>query len=165
MKKVVVINGSGGVGKDTFVNFCREFTSVKNISSADKVKEAAHILTGWNGEKDEKSRKLLADLKEMGVEYNDAPFKYISKMIEEFKTSDNQLMFIHIRESSEIEKCKNAFGADTLLITNKNVSLITTNNADKDVLEFKYDYNIRNDGTLEELKQKAKEFVKSLILI
>ena len=52
-KKIVVINGSGGVGKDTFVEFCSEFAKVKNISSVDKVKEAAKVLVNWNGEADE----------------------------------------------------------------------------------------------------------------
>ena len=47
-KEIVIINGSGGVGKDAFVEFCNEFTCVKNISSVDKVKEAAKILVGWN---------------------------------------------------------------------------------------------------------------------
>lgn len=159
MKKIIVINGSGGVGKDTFVEFCKKYTKVLNISSVDKVKEAAHVLTGWNGEKDEKSRKLLSDLKEMGIKYNDAPFKYITNMVEEFKKSEDQLMFIHIREPEEIQKCKNAFNANALLITNKNVSGIVTNHSDKDVLNFNYDYHIENDGTLKELEDKAKEFV------
>ena len=80
-KKIVIINGSGGVGKDTFVDFCKEFTNVRNISSVDKVKEAAKILVNWNGEKDEKSRKLLSDLKRISVEYNDYPNVYIKDSI------------------------------------------------------------------------------------
>ena len=67
MKEIVVINGSGGVGKDTFVQFCNEYTPIMNISSVDKVKEAAKVLAGWNGEKDEKSRKFLSDLKELNT--------------------------------------------------------------------------------------------------
>ena len=51
-KRIVIINGSGGVGKDTFVELCGKFVEVKNISSVDKVKEAARILVNWNGEKD-----------------------------------------------------------------------------------------------------------------
>lgn len=156
MKKIVVINGSGGVGKDTFVDFCRKYTKVLNISSVDKVKEAAHILTGWNGEKDERSRKLLSDLKEIGIEYNDAPFQYMKNMTEEFKASENQLMFLHIREPEEIEKCKNAFQAETLLITNKNVPSIITNHSDKDVLQFKYDYHIQNDRYFRRTRRKSK---------
>lgn len=162
MKEIVVINGSGGVGKDTFVQFCGEYTSIMNISSVDKVKEAAKVLAGWNGEKDEKSRKFLSDLKELGIEYNDAPFKYISNMAEEFKNSDKQIMFVHIRECEEIEKCKQCLNAKTLLITNKNVAAINTNVSDRDVNKYEYDYHINNDGTLEELKQKAKKFVEEL---
>lgn len=160
MKEIVVINGSGGVGKDTFVQFCGEYVPIMNISSVDKVKEAAKVLAGWNGEKDEKSRKFLSDLKELGIEYNDAPFKYISNMAEEFKKSDKQIMFVHVRESEEIEKCKKCLNAKTLLITNKNVAAINTNISDRDVDKYKYDYHISNDGTLEELKQKAKEFLE-----
>lgn len=162
MKEIVVINGSGGVGKDTFVKFCNNYTPVMNISSVDKVKEAAKVLAGWNGEKDEKSRKFLSDLKKIGIEYNDAPFQYISNMAEKFKNSNKEIMFVHIRECSEIEKCKQKFNAKTLLITNKNVETINTNISDRDVNKYKYDYHINNDGTLEELKQKAKKFVEML---
>ena len=161
MKQVIIINGSGGVGKDTFVEFCSKYVKVMNVSSVDKVKEAANVLTGWNGEKDEKSRKLLSDLKQLGIEYNDAPFQYLSKKVQEFQVSDAEIMFIHIREHTEIEKCKQAFHAKTLLITNKNVAVILSNHSDSDINNYNYDYTIQNDGTLEELEQKAEEFVKS----
>ncbi len=162
MKQIVIINGSGGVGKDTFVEMCSKHVKVFNISSVDKVKQAATILTGWNGEKNEKSRKLLSDLKEIGIEYNDAPLQYICNMVEEFKNSDKELMFIHIRESDEIEKCKEKTGAHTLLITNKNVPAISTNHSDKDVEKYQYEYHIQNDRTLEELEEKAKKFIHDL---
>ena len=79
-KTIIIINGTGGAGKDTFVSFCAEFEKVLNISAVDKVKEAAAILVGWNGEKDEVSRKLLVDLKQLSIAYNDAPTKYICNM-------------------------------------------------------------------------------------
>ena len=162
MKQIIIINGSGGVGKDTFVEYCAKYIRILNISSVDKVKQAATILTGWNGEKDEKSRKLLSDLKEIGINYNDAPLQYICNMVEEFKQSENELMFIHIREGNEIEKCKNTIHAKTLLVTNKNVLTIVSNHSDKEVEEYTYDYHIANDGTLEELEDAAKEFVERL---
>lgn len=162
MKEIIIINGSGGVGKDTFVEFCQKYCKVKNISSVDKVKEAARVLTGWDGTKDEKSRKLLVDLKQLGIEYNDAPFKYIVESAKEFRESeDEELMFVHIREISEIEKVRVAAKAKTLLVTNKNVPLITSNESDKNVMNYQYDLYIRNDGTLEELDEKAKDFVES----
>lgn len=161
-KSIVIINGTGGAGKDTFVSFCADFVKVFNVSSVDKVKEAANILVGWNGEKDEKSRKLLVDLKRLGIEYNDAPTKYVKSMADNFKNSDNDLMFVHIRESEEIEKTKKMLNAKTLLITNPRVQTITSNDSDGKVNEYNYDYYILNDGTLEDLKNKANKFVEEL---
>lgn len=159
MKEIIIINGSGGVGKDTFVEFCAKYCKVKNVSSVDKVKEAARVLTGWDGTKDEKSRKLLVDLKELGIKYNDAPFKYIQESAKEFKESEEELMFVHIREIEEIEKVKRATGARTLLVTNKNVPIITSNESDKNVMKYEYDLRIKNDGTLKDLEEIAKTFV------
>lgn len=161
-KNIIIINGTGGAGKDTFVSFCAEVTGVLNVSTVDKVKEAATILVGWNGEKDEVSRKLLVDLKQLSIAYNDAPTKYICNMAEKFKESDDNLMFVHIREAEEIEKAKKLLNAKTLLITNPRVQLITSNNSDGKVNEYKYDYYLQNDGTLEDLKEKAKKFVEEL---
>lgn len=158
-KQVIIINGTGGSGKDTFIDFCSEFRKIMNISSVDKVKEAAKILVNWNGEKDEKSRKLLVDLKQLSIEYNDAPTEYIKKQYEKFKGSDAKYLFIHIREIDEIKKIKQIISAKTLLIINPRVELITSNNSDANVYKYNYDYKIENDGTLEDLRQKAKDFI------
>lgn len=161
-KHIIIINGTGGAGKDTFVNFCAAEEKVLNVSTVDKVKEAAKILVGWNGEKDEISRKLLVDLKQLSIAYNDAPTKYILEMAEKFNKSDDKFMFIHIREAEEIEKTKKLLNAKTLLISNPRVKLITSNNSDGQVNQYQYDYYINNDGTLEELKDKAICFMKEL---
>ena len=159
-KKIVIINGSGGVGKDTFVEFCSEYAKVKNISSVDKVKEAAKILVNWNGEKDEKSRKFLADLKKMSIDYNNYPITYIKEQAEEFlKNEEQEIMFIHIREISEIAKVKELLDAKSLLISSNRVEKIVSNTSDANVENFEYDYYIQNDGTLDELKLKAEKFV------
>ena len=161
-KKIIIINGTGGSGKDTFVSFCKEEKNVLNISAVDKVKEAAQILVGWNGEKDDATRKLLSDLKKLSIEYNDYPTKDIKSMADKFLESDDELMFIHIREIEEIEKTKKLLNAKTLLLTNPRVELITTNISDANVNEYNYDYYILNDGSLEDLKNKAKEFIEKL---
>ena len=161
-KNIIIINGTGGAGKDTFVGFCSEITKVRNVSTVDKVKEAAKILVGWNGEKDEVSRKLLVDLKQLSIAYNDAPTQYIIQQAEIFKNSEENLMFVHIREAEEIEKAKKRLNAKTLLITNPRVKLITSNDSDGKVNEYEYDYYIENDGTLEDLKKKAVQFIEEL---
>ena len=159
-KKIIIINGCGGVGKDTFVEFCKEFVNVKNISSVDKVKEAAKVLVGWSGEKSEKARKFLSDLKQMSIDYNNYPLVYIQEQSEKFLHNETEkVMFIHIREIEEIEKVKNAIGAKTLLITNNRVEKINTNKSDANVDNFQYDFYIENNGTLDELREKAKKFI------
>lgn len=158
-KKIVIINGSGGVGKDTFVELCGKYVKVRNVSAVDKVKEAANILIDWDGVKDEKYRKLLVDLKQLSVDFNDAPTKYLKKQAEEFIQNEEEcLMFIHIREISEIKKLKELIDAKTLLITSKRVPVITSNSSDANVANYDYDLYITNDGTVEELEEKAKKF-------
>lgn len=40
---------------------------------------------------------------------------------------------------------------------------ITSNMADKNVFNYDYDFIIENDGTIEELKNKAKKFINEVI--
>ena len=159
-KRIIIINGMGGSGKDTFVEFCAKYAKVMNVSSVDKVKEAAKILVGWDETKDEKSRKLLVDLKRLSIEYNDYPTKYILQSSKEFLTNDKDILFIHIREINEIEKIKKLLDAETLLLSNPRVKKITSNSSDANVDNYNYDIHIENSGTLEELEQKAIEFIK-----
>ena len=158
-KRVVIINGIGGSGKDTFVELCSKHTKVTNISSVDKVKEAAKVLVNWNGKKDEKSRKLLVDLKRLSIEYNDYPTVYIQEEYNKFLKNDSTILFIHIRESDEIEKIKNKLNAETLLIVNSRIPRITSNTSDANVNNYTYDYIIENEGTIKELENKAIEFI------
>lgn len=162
-KQVILINGSGGVGKDTFVNFCCDYVDAINISSVDRIKEAAKIL-GWNGGKTESDRKFLSDMKLLTTEYNNGPFKYISDSIIRFRAEEGaNILFIHIREPLEIEKVKKEFGCITLLVTNSNVPNITSNMADANVSSYEYDYVIDNSGTLYDLKHKAMKFAFKLM--
>ena len=101
MKKVIIINGTGGCGKDTFVSLVSKYAKVYNFSSIDAVKELATII-GWDGTKSEKDRKFLSDLKRLTTEYNDFSFNSIKNAYEKFINSDNEIMFIHIREPEEI---------------------------------------------------------------
>jgi hypothetical protein len=83
MKNIFLINGSGSCGKDSFCNFCADVAPTMNISSVDKVKEAAEIL-GWSGGKSERDRKFLSDIKSLSDDYNDGRYLYIKEKIERF---------------------------------------------------------------------------------
>ena len=142
MKKlVVVINGAGGVGKDTLCNFVAEKYRVRNISSVDPIKELARM-AGWEGEKTDRARKMLSDLKRLFTEYNDLPLRYIREQYEQFLNSDEQVMFVHIREPEEIERFvkTNPEHIRTLLITNSSrETAVYGNVSDDNVALYQYD--------------------------
>lgn len=162
IKQVFIINGSGGVGKDTFVSFVFSLIPTMNFSSVDKVKEIAKII-GWTGGKTEKDRKFLSDLKLLCTDYNNMPFNSMKDKVEEFQNSYKSLLFLHIREPEEIEKTKNAFNAKTILVKRDSVEQITSNMADANVYNYDYDIAINNNDGLEELRYKASCFVNDII--
>lgn len=160
-KRIVIINGTGGSGKDTFIDFCKKYAKVMNASSIDKVKEIAKLV-GWDGGKTDKDRKFLADLKHLTTEYNDMAFNDIKKSVKKFLDNDDEILFIHIREPKEIEKAKKEFNAVTLLVKREGLENIETNDADKNVDNYSYDYVIYN-STLEKLENDAKKFVNEIM--
>ncbi len=170
-KQIFIINGSGGVGKDTFVelvsaelnDILKKFHTVINFSSVDKVKDIAKEI-GWTGKKSEKDRKFLSDLKILTSDYCDMPFKSIRSKVKEFvEDEESKFLFLHIREPEEITRAVKEFDAKTLLIIRNSVKHITSNMADENVFNYNYDFIIDNSGTKEELNGKAKDFVQEVI--
>lgn len=170
-KQIFIINGSGGVGKDTFVEYVsielndilKKFHTVINFSSVDRVKEIAKEI-GWSGKKSEKDRKFLSDLKILTSEYCDMPFKSMKNKANEFlKNEESKFLFLHIREPEEITRAVKEFGAKTILVIRNTVKHITSNMADENVFNYNYDFIIDNGGTKEELSNKAKKFVQEVI--
>lgn len=169
-KQVFIINGSGGVGKDLFVNMVKtsvnKFSSYRvwNYSSIDKVKSIATQI-GWSGGKTEKDRKFLSDLKLLTTEYNDMAFEDLKRMVNIFEEQkDVVFLFLHIREPNEIERAKNEFNAHTILITRDSVPQITSNMADGGVFNYHYDTIIKNNDTKEMLQGMADLFVRDWLL-
>ena len=158
-KIIVVINGSGGVGKDTFVNYVSDKLPTMRVSSVDKIKDAAQLL-GWDSNcKNEKDRKFLSDLKLLCTDYNDHSYNYIKEKIEEFKLNDVHMLFVMVREPKEIERLRKDFGAVTLMIINDRVPAIVSNMGDANVNEFNYDYVVCNNQTLKDLDEEASNFI------
>ena len=151
-KKAVVINGAGGVGKDTLCELASKHFKVRNISSITPIKEIA-AMCGWDGTKDNKARKFLSDLKRICVEYNDYPTEWAKRQYNDFVTSDDDVMFVHIREPEEIKKFVDKTGGEavTLLVRGgKRMSNEKYGNASDDGVEnYSYDYYFLNENTLE----------------
>ena len=173
---IFVVNGAPGAGKDTFCNFVKEQMApgyCMTISTVDKVKEIAKEC-GWDGEKDPKSRKFLSDLKDLLTEWGEVPIKDVIWKINNYEFYFNQLyldsstacIFVMAREPSDIYTLTHLLpNCRSLIVRNKKAEAQpTSNHADEEVLDYEYDVEINNNGTLEELQNCAETFIKDFCL-
>ena len=93
MKKIILISGKSGSGKDTFAKFLKDELESRNervlvIHFADMVKEYAKLYYKWNGEKDIGGRQLL---QQMGTNEVRAVFEnYWADLVAQFiKATEN----------------------------------------------------------------------------
>ena len=168
---IYIVNGAPGSGKDTFCSKVIDITTSEYgivFSTVDLVKEIAFDL-GWNGEKTPKSRKFLSELKRILSEWDDIPMKDIERRVDGYLQyirlngleEKETAIFIMSREPEEIKKMCNKFKAKSIVVrrSDKEQS-IQSNSADQNVLNYNYDIEISNDGTLSDLSYKAIEFVE-----
>ena len=166
MKKIFILNGVGTSGKGEFVARVSKYIPTLKYSTVDLPKEAAKVL-GWDGGKTEKDRRFLSDIMDLSTDYNDAPFKDVLSLVTDFKNNKDyaeyEVLIIDMRDPKDIARAVEDFGAETILIRNPNVKKIESNHADRDVENYEYDYIIENDGTLEQLEEVVKIFIRDML--
>lgn len=178
--RIVIINGSGGSGKSTFVKLCQEVLEdniswennweILELSTVDWVKAVAQF-AGWDGKKDEKDRRFLHQLKMVLEEWDNSPnqkvFDQINSVINnEMLNKKNWLFFVNIREPKCIEnfikqnEIATGLPCSTMLVENANVAPIISNPADGEVHYYHYDTIISNSSDLENLKKWAHNYLE-----
>ena len=161
-KTVIIINGAGGVGKDTLCEIASRHYKVVNVSSITPIKQIA-AECGWDGSKDDRSRRFLSELKRLTVEYNDYPTLWALQRYREFLSSDAEIMFVHIREPEEIAKLvEGTDGAAVTLLIRGGQRMQKShygNRSDDCVEDYKYDHVFYNDKSLEEAE---RDFIRLL---
>lgn len=157
--KIYVVNGAPGAGKTTFETIAKLMTEDCEIySTIDPIKEIARDYD-WNGEKDAKGRKLLADLKKALNEYNDFTMTALSYRI---NFGRSKIIFIDSREPEEIKRICEEFDAKSILVRRPSVEgAPTSNSSDANVFNYNYDIVIMNDGEKRDLIEAAAEFLKA----
>ncbi|MBQ9115668.1 MAG: hypothetical protein IJY04_01460 [Clostridia bacterium] len=169
VKLGIVINGRGGVGKDTLCDFAAKAYRTVNVSSVTPIKRIA-AENGWKGEKTPEARRFLAELKRVFTEYNDLPNRYALAEYGKFvEDPEKQIFFVHIREGAEIEKfvrgakCFDGAKCVTLLVTSERCSGTYGNTSDDMVENYTYDYTFANDGELSRMEEEFITFIAFMI--
>ena len=171
--QIIINNGNGGVGKSTFAQMCIDYAKRKyringeELSTVDYVKEVARFC-GWDGQKTERDRKFLSDLKMALEEWNDSPTTTVFDKIQSYDYTQNWLIFVNCREPNNIERfIKMNFEITkwpllTLLVKNDNTPIITSNIGDASVFNYRYNKYIYNNFDLVTLRKMAESFVDEL---
>ncbi len=167
-KAVIVINGAGGVGKDTLCDAAEAKYKTRNISTITPIKEIAK-LCGWSGAKDNKSRRFLSDMKRLCADYNDFPTNWAKAQFDSFLLTDEEILFVHIREAEEIAKfVASTNGVAKTLLIRGGVRFQQRlggygNISDDGVENYSYDYYFNNDTSLEDAKARFLSFLDSIL--
>lgn len=162
--KIVMMNGVARVGKTTFATFCEKLQDKTTyISSIDLFKGIALTYYGWDNHKDEKGRKLLSDLKIAAITYNP---EFILTLITPFLGVGRKCLIVDNRDISDIEVVYKYYPEElvSVLLTRPN-TVVPNNEGDLNVYKYKYDYVINNNGSLNDLQAKAKQFLKDINVI
>lgn len=159
--QVVIVNGVARSGKDSFCSMCGDFANCYTYSSVQRIKTIARMC-GWDGQKTERARKFLSDLKDLTTEFSDLPMKSMRQSVAKGEKRENEILFLMIREPEEIKRAAEEFDALTLLIKRPSIEQITSNHADRNVDNYDYNYTIYNNGSLDDFRGQACDFVEKI---
>ena len=186
-KTAIIINGKGGVGKDTLCDFISKHYNTRKVSSITPILTIAKA-GGWNGskddksryngtrmdpstnKKDDKSRKLLSDLKHLFTNYNDLSLAYLKSQTEEFLLTSDEILFIHMREPEEIAKyikyaTEKQLTCKTFLIKRDTMEhKIYGNDADDMVDYYHYDVIYKNNLSLSIAEEDFLTFFRNNLI-
>jgi len=166
MKKILIVNGHPKSGKTEMENIIAKHVNSIIYSSITPVKDYYKKYFGWDGNENNKTEEIRRDLsalKRMLVEEFDYIYtKVAEKMRELYNNPYCEILMVDSREIEEIERFKNCFQAITVFVRNDRCEKIDSNESDANVENYKYDYYINNNGTLEDLEKEVYEFVDKL---
>jgi len=160
--EIFYIMGGARTGKDTFKDVFAKHYKVKQISVVDKVKEIAKEYFDWDGNKDEKGRQLLSDLKDAWDRYNDGTIKNVQRWINQIEKENVDFAFIQVREYHSIVKMQRLFGGKTIMVTRgEQTSQVELNKLNDYPDDWEPDFKFENNGTLDEYIKMVEDFALS----
>lgn len=177
-KVIILINGVARSGKDTFAEYLQKHLSENTDNrstiqpNACGVKNVASKVYGWNGEKDEKGRKLLIDITNTGYSYDPVFWeKYAVEHLRRFEhmwnTFFNYVIVPDFRYKNTYDfYTKKGYKVFAIHITRPNHDNKLgelKNDVSELPLDVPFKYNVLNNGSLEQLEEQAKIVASHII--
>lgn len=175
--KLILVGGKANSGKDTTVEMIDEIyrergLDVVNIQLSYYIKMYAKEIAKWDGDNDTKPRALLQELGTEVIRKQIDEYFFINRILQDIDVYSRYFDVITIsdvRLPLEFDTIKKKYkDAIKVHVTRPGyVSHLTKEQKGHltEILidEYKdYDYEIVNDSTLEDLKEKARKFVKEV---
>ena len=172
---VIILNGPGESGKGTFVELISEIFnfSYEKYSSIAWAKKIAELHFGWKGDKTPENRELIGKIKQLGIEYGNIPFKKVVSRYRRAFANHYDLFITDVREPDEINKLKLHFKhirikCITIRIQNTQKEQYAAENlgiADNQYANFDYDFEIPNNGTIEDFRKTIMSMLDGQLTI
>lgn len=170
--KVIIICGKARSGKDTvakYINEIYENKKVLNLQYSSYIKEYAKKISTWDGNEETKPRQLLQELGTIIKTKINNNF-FVNKIIDDIKVYSLYFDIITISDARyeiEIETPKKQIDnviSIHVIRPNFDNGLNNIENNHPTEIELdnynKFDYEIINDGSLEQLKIKVEKILK-----
>lgn len=161
---IIAVMGKAGSGKDEFAKILGELIPVRRYAFADKLKFVATSL-GWNGEKDEKGRKLLQDLGQCFRAYNKNTWvDIVINQIKDFDTVALPCVYVitDVRFPDEIERLKEEFNkviTVKLVGRQDDIGVNAEDISENALNDYTAKYVIYNNGDLSHLRDEIQRML------
>lgn len=176
---IILINGCGGSGKDTFEDMVKGFLygvvplKIHHISTIDPLRNIAKEIVKINDPKSvldkDSYRDCLADLKATWDKNYDGSFIYLTKKLAQIRLERDlkHVVFVHVREKENIERIvrdihMESWSITTLCVYGRTDPSVFSNSSDRDVMSYHYDVYVNNSGNMDDLKNAAEAYADML---
>lgn len=173
--QIYILSGKAHTGKNQVATYIEDIYKTYNkktinLAYASYLKEYAKNILAWDGNEDNKPREFLQQLGVELIKNNIDDKMLIKRILEDIKIYSYFYDVITISDArfeEEIKIIKDNFSDVTVIrIDSLEVTKKLTGNQKKHLTEValdnysEYDYEIDNNGTLEQLKNKVLDIVK-----
>lgn len=174
LKKIIMLSGKARSGKDTTSLMLFEMLEAKgfkvlNLQYSSYIKEYAKKISDWDGSEETKPRQLLQELGTSVIRQQIDELFFVKRIIGDIKVYSyyyDIIIISDVRVKAEIDVPREEFdNICAVKITRPNFDNGLTEEQKKHFTEIdlddydKFDYEIINDGTLDDLKVKVEKFI------